>query len=220
MVRPQFLLSDLQRALGHRQRVVMLSGTLQLPSLRIEFMSFVQQTIVLGRRANFHQPNLITPRSAFEFCRDVQTITAVCFRNEFRPLFFLRPKLIIELYDQLYIGREQALDDVDAALLNTHARKLAGGQIDLRESNTPWGPRFFRQGNKLYQRSTMTPDLRWEVPQTVDTIDPKSPHYNAKSAYAKTLRRDGTTMDTEMWVAKVNHQPAKASRLVFVVRPV
>src|SRR5438874_2235983 len=69
----------------------------------------------------------------------------------------------------------------------------AGGQIDLRESNTPWGPRFFWQGNNLYQRSTMRLDLRWEVPQTVDTIDPKSPHYNAKSAYAKTLRRDGTT---------------------------
>ena len=37
----------------------------------------------------------------------------------------------------------------------------------------------------------MTPDLRWEIPQTMDTIDPQSPHYNAKSAYAKTLRRDG-----------------------------
>ena len=37
----------------------------------------------------------------------------------------------------------------------------------------------------------MTPDLRWEVPQTIDTIDPESSHYNAKSAYAKTLRRDG-----------------------------
>jgi hypothetical protein len=68
-----------------------------------------------------------------------------------------------------------------------------GGKIDLRESNTPWGPRFFWQDNQLYQRSTMTPDLRWEVPQTVDTIDPKSPRYNAKSAYAKTLRRDGKT---------------------------
>ena len=68
-----------------------------------------------------------------------------------------------------------------------------GGQIDLRESNTPWGPRFAWAGNKLYQRSTMTPDLRWEVPQTIDTLDPKSLHYNAKSAYAKTVRRDGTT---------------------------
>ena len=39
----------------------------------------------------------------------------------------------------------------------------------------------------------MAPDLIWEVPQTIDTIDPNSSHYNAKSAYAKTLLRDGTT---------------------------
>ena len=65
--------------------------------------------------------------------------------------------------------------------------------VDLRAGNTPWGPRFFWQGKKLYQRSTMTPDLVWEVPQTLDTIDPSSSHYNAKSAYAKTLLRDGKT---------------------------
>ena len=39
----------------------------------------------------------------------------------------------------------------------------------------------------------MSPDMRWEVPQTIDTIDPLSPHYNPKSAYAKTLLRDGKT---------------------------
>ena len=66
-----------------------------------------------------------------------------------------------------------------------------GGRIDLREGNTPYGPRFYWEGKKLFQRSVMTPDLRWEVPQTIDTIDPESSHYNAKSAYAKTLRRDG-----------------------------
>jgi hypothetical protein len=63
--------------------------------------------------------------------------------------------------------------------------------VDLRAGNTPWGPRFFWQGNNLFQRSMMTPDLVWEIPQTVDTVDPKSTHYNAKSAYAKTLLRDG-----------------------------
>ncbi len=63
--------------------------------------------------------------------------------------------------------------------------------VDLRADNTAWGPRFFWQGNKLFQRSTMAPDLIWEVPQTMDTIDPNSSHYNAKSAYAKTLLRDG-----------------------------
>jgi hypothetical protein len=67
-----------------------------------------------------------------------------------------------------------------------------GGQIDLRAGNTAWGPRFYWEGQKLFQRSSMTPDLIWEVPQTIDSIDPQSPHYNAKSAYAKTLQRDGT----------------------------
>ncbi len=65
--------------------------------------------------------------------------------------------------------------------------------VDLRGDNTAWGPRFFWQGNKLFQRSSMAPDLIWEVPQTIDTIDPTSSHYNAKSAYAKTLLRDGKT---------------------------
>ncbi|HZL79675.1 MAG TPA: hypothetical protein VFC17_12635 [Candidatus Limnocylindrales bacterium] len=63
--------------------------------------------------------------------------------------------------------------------------------VDLRADNTAYGPRFFWQGNKLFQRSSMTPDLIWEVPQTIDTIDPASSHYNGKSAYAKTLQRDG-----------------------------
>jgi hypothetical protein len=68
------------------------------------------------------------------------------------------------------------------------------GQIDLlNNSNTPWGPRFTWDGSTLWQQSSMSPDVRWEVPQTVDTIDPLSPHYNPKSAYAKTLRRDGKT---------------------------
>ncbi|MBI3848712.1 MAG: hypothetical protein HY298_00265 [Verrucomicrobia bacterium] len=68
-----------------------------------------------------------------------------------------------------------------------------GGQIDLSASSSPWGPRFVWEGKKLFQRSTMSPDVRWEIPQTLDTIDPQSSHYNAKSRYAKTLRRDGET---------------------------
>jgi len=68
------------------------------------------------------------------------------------------------------------------------------GQIDLaNNSNTPWGPRFVWEGTKLYQQSVMSPDTRWEIPQTIDTIDPLSSHYNPKSAYAKTLQRDGKT---------------------------
>ncbi len=68
-----------------------------------------------------------------------------------------------------------------------------GGRVDLNQSSTQWGPRFVWEGKKLFQRSMMSPDVRWEVPQTIDTVDPKSSHYNPKSAYAKTLRRDGKT---------------------------
>ena len=68
------------------------------------------------------------------------------------------------------------------------------GQVDLLQtSNTPWGPRFNWQGTQLWQQSTMSPDIRWEIPQTIDTLDPLSPHYNPKSAYAKTVQRDQKT---------------------------
>jgi hypothetical protein len=68
------------------------------------------------------------------------------------------------------------------------------GKIDLlNTSNTPFGPRFAWEGNKLWQQSSMSPEIRWEIPQTIDTVDPASPHYNPKSAYAKTLLRDGKT---------------------------
>ena len=68
------------------------------------------------------------------------------------------------------------------------------GKIDLlNTSNTPFGPRFTWEGNKLWQQSSMSPDIRWEIPQTIDTVDPASPHYNPKSAYAKTILRDGKT---------------------------
>lgn len=68
-----------------------------------------------------------------------------------------------------------------------------GGQVDLGANSTAWGPRFVWEGKRLFQRASMSPDVRWEIPQTMDTIDPASPHYNAKSRYAKTLRRDGAT---------------------------
>ncbi|HUS33963.1 MAG TPA: hypothetical protein VM680_01305 [Verrucomicrobiae bacterium] len=66
-----------------------------------------------------------------------------------------------------------------------------GGKVNLAAGNTPHGPRFYWEGDRLFQQSAMTADLRWEIPQTIDTINPKSPRYNAKSAYAKTLRQDG-----------------------------
>ncbi|MEO5802118.1 MAG: hypothetical protein ABIR24_01205 [Verrucomicrobiota bacterium] len=68
-----------------------------------------------------------------------------------------------------------------------------GGKIDLARGSTPWGPRFEWSGKKLIQHSMMSPEMEWEVPQTRDTIDPTSSHYNPKSRYAKTIQRDGKT---------------------------
>ena len=74
--------------------------------------------------------------------------------------------------------------------------RLVDGQVlpnDLAQGATPAGPRFYWEGERLFQRSMMQADKIWEVPQTRDTIDPKSSHYSPMSAYAKTLRRDGKT---------------------------
>jgi hypothetical protein len=65
--------------------------------------------------------------------------------------------------------------------------------VDLNNSATAWGPRFFWQGTTLYQQSSLSPDVKWEIPQTIDVINPLSPNYNAQARYAKTLYRDGKT---------------------------
>jgi hypothetical protein len=66
---------------------------------------------------------------------------------------------------------------------------------DLAALRTPSGkPRFERRGDKIIQNSMVEPGLSWEVVQTKDTIDPKSPHYNAKSAVAKTVRFENDKM--------------------------
>ncbi len=75
--------------------------------------------------------------------------------------------------------------------------------VDLSKSVTPWKPRFEWDGldtkqPRLFQNSTMTPDVRWEIPQTMDTVNPAHPRYNSKSAYAKTLQRDGRTWGEEL----------------------
>ena len=63
------------------------------------------------------------------------------------------------------------------------------GGRDLRTLRTPSGKkRFVVEGNRIYQNSMVEENLTWEIKQTKATIDPQSPHYNAKSAFAKTVR--------------------------------
>ena len=68
------------------------------------------------------------------------------------------------------------------------------GGRDLRTLRTPAGkPRFYVEGDRIYQNSMVEENLTWEITQTKATVDPASDHYNALSAFAKTIRwaRDG-----------------------------
>jgi hypothetical protein len=85
------------------------------------------------------------------------------------------------------------IDKRPTLIASGNAPGADGKPVDLSKGITPWGPRFTWEGKKLFQRSTMSPDVRWEVPQTRDTIDPASPKYNEKSRYAKTIQRDNAT---------------------------
>ncbi len=63
---------------------------------------------------------------------------------------------------------------------------------NLLAFRTPFGkPRFEVQGDRIIQHSVVEPDLQWEIVQTADTVDPRSRHYNEKSALAKTVRFSG-----------------------------
>ncbi|MBY0230670.1 MAG: hypothetical protein K2W96_15395 [Gemmataceae bacterium] len=63
------------------------------------------------------------------------------------------------------------------------------GGRDLAAMRAPNGRRRFeRIDGKVWQNSMVEKGLCWEVPQTMDTVDPKHPRYNAKSAAAKTVR--------------------------------
>ena len=63
--------------------------------------------------------------------------------------------------------------------------------VDLAKSVTAWKPRFEWEGERLFQNSALSPDVRWEVPQTMDVINPLSAKYNPKARHAKTVQRDG-----------------------------
>ena len=80
------------------------------------------------------------------------------------------------------------------ATLRTSGPAAPVGGTPLEALRTPWGQRRFEwRDGKLYQRSEVEQGKEWEVVQTLDSITPGNPHYNEKSAVAKTLRTDGRT---------------------------
>jgi len=76
--------------------------------------------------------------------------------------------------------------------LKTSGPAAPQGGTDLRMGTTPFGRRRFAWiNNRLFQRSMLNPEVEWEVIQTKDTITPGNPHYNERSAYAKTIKNAG-----------------------------
>lgn len=74
---------------------------------------------------------------------------------------------------------------------NTKTQKI--DLVDLSKTTNAGGPRFFWEGDKLYQRLNLDPYRPREVPQTMDIVNPYHPRFNAKARHAKTIQRDGTT---------------------------
>jgi hypothetical protein len=70
----------------------------------------------------------------------------------------------------------------------SNTSSLEGGR-DLRTLRTPSGkPRFYVEGDRVFQNSMVEENLTWEITQTKATVDPASDDYNAVSAFAKTIR--------------------------------
>ena len=68
-----------------------------------------------------------------------------------------------------------------------------GGRDLATLRNEDGSLRFEWRGDRLYQRSAVTPGLEWQVKLVKDTVNPVSPYYNAKAARAK-LMSMGTSM--------------------------
>jgi hypothetical protein len=76
------------------------------------------------------------------------------------------------------------------ATLKTSGPAAADGGRDLSIKRTPWGRRqFVWEGEELYQRSLVTPGLKWRVKQVKDSVNPASGYYNARSAKAKLVMK-------------------------------
>jgi len=119
--------------------------------------------------------------------RNVTTITCVDCHGTISK----RPTLITSGAGGTWDGKSRKTEPVDLSTLSTPF----GPRFEWEDILDPMGkPRLDANKQpirKLIQNSTMAAGVRWEIPQTIDVIDPTSTHYNAKARYAKTLMRDG-----------------------------
>lgn len=79
--------------------------------------------------------------------------------------------------------------------LYTSGPAALGGGADLTALRTPDGRRRFEwQGDVLYQRSMLDPNLEWKMSLVKDSVDPASPGYNEKAARAKLMSRNTSAL--------------------------
>jgi len=75
--------------------------------------------------------------------------------------------------------------------LKTSGPAAPPGGTDMARLRTPDGRRRFEWiGDKLFQRSALTPGLEWQIHTVKDSVTPGSARYNAKAARAKLMSRD------------------------------
>ena len=75
-------------------------------------------------------------------------------------------------------------------LQTTRPGRAAGRQRSGCCATSDGRARFQWRGNHLYQRSTVYPELEWEVTLVKDTVDPANPKYNPRAARAKLMSAD------------------------------
>ena len=74
------------------------------------------------------------------------------------------------------------------------------GGTDMSLMRTPDGrKRFEWKEGKLFQRSVMFPDKEWEMSLVKDSVNPKHPTYNAKSARAKLVAKGDFDNYAQRW---------------------
>jgi len=99
-----------------------------------------------------------------------------------------------QMTDAIEIRCEDCHGGVDArATLVTSGMGKNGGH-KLRRVDTPFGGKQFEvnSAGQIIEHSMRDPNRSWVVKQVVDIINPASPDYNPRAAYAKLVLKDGS----------------------------
>ncbi len=105
-------------------------------------------------------------------------------------------KLYGETRNAIEIGCQDCHGTIySKALLKTSGPASANdASSNLLRMRTPFKEaRFYWDDGKLWQRSNIVKDRKWEVVQVLDSITPGNEHYSEKSRLAKTIQKDGMT---------------------------